>query len=107
MKVVAFNGSPRKEGNTYQAIKLVATELNAAGIEVEIIQVGNKVIRGCLACGACSRNKDEKCVIANDEVNEWIQKIKQAHTGTSGLSGCYSSGWKNGCHCTNYYNLAI
>ena len=78
MKVVAFNGSPRKEGNTYQAIKLVATELNAAGIEVEIIQVGNKVIRGCLACGACSRTKDEKCVIANDEVNEWIQKIKQA-----------------------------
>ena len=78
MKVVAFNGSPKKEGNTYQAIKLVETELLKAGIEVEIIHVGNKLIRGCLACGACTRNKDEKCVIGNDEVNDWIQKIKGA-----------------------------
>jgi multimeric flavodoxin WrbA len=78
MKVVAFNGSPKKEGNTYHAIKMVADELEKEGIEVEIIHVGNKTIRGCLACNACARNKNEKCIVDNDEVNEWIQKMKEA-----------------------------
>lgn len=77
MKVVAFNGSPTKEGNTYHALKGVAQELEAEGIEVEIVHVGNKVIRGCMACGGCVRNQNEKCVIG-DEVNEWIQKMKEA-----------------------------
>lgn len=77
MKVVAFNGSPKKEGNTYHGIKVVAEELEKQGIEVEIIHVGNKVIRGCLACNGCVKNQNEKCVI-NDEVNEWIQKMKEA-----------------------------
>ena len=48
------------------------------GIEVEIVHVGNKVIRGCIACGGCSRNKNERCVLDKDEVNEWIQKMKEA-----------------------------
>lgn len=78
MKVVAFNGSPKKEGNTYKSIEIVAKELEKENIEVEIIHVGNKVIRGCLACGGCSRNKNEKCVIDNDEVNEWIAKMKES-----------------------------
>ena len=78
MKVVAFNGSPRKEGNTYHAIKMVAEELEKEGIEVEIVHVGDKAIRGCLACNACMRNKNEKCIIETDDVNEWIQKMKAA-----------------------------
>lgn len=79
MKVIAFNGSPKKNGNTYHAIRLVADELEKEGIEVEIIHIGDKVIRGCLGCGACSRNKDEKCIIKEDDiVNESIQKIKEA-----------------------------
>lgn len=77
MKVVAFNGSPRKNGNTYHAIKIVAEELKKEKIKVEIIQVGSKKIRGCIACYKCAQNRDEKCVI-NDEVNEWIQKIKES-----------------------------
>lgn len=77
MKVVAFNGSPKKEGNTFHGIKMVAEELEKEGIEVEIIHVGNKSIRGCLACNGCVRNQNEKCVI-QDEVNEWIQKMKVA-----------------------------
>lgn len=77
MKVVAFNGSPRKNGNTYHAIKVVAEELKKENIKVEIIQVGNKRIRGCIACYKCAKNKNEKCSI-NDEVNEWIQKIKES-----------------------------
>lgn len=78
MKVVAFNGSPKKAGNTYNAIRTVAAELEKEGIEVEIVHVGNKVIRGCIACGGCSRNQNERCVIDKDEVNEWIQKMKEA-----------------------------
>ncbi|MCB2293380.1 flavodoxin family protein [Clostridium algoriphilum] len=78
MKVLALNGSPNKNGNTYEAIKAVAIELEKENIEVEIIHVGNKVIRGCLACGGCSRNMNERCVIKNDEVNEWIQKMSKA-----------------------------
>lgn len=78
MKVVAFNGSPKKEGNTYQAIKMVAEELEQEGIEVEIIHVGNKKITGCSSCNGCVKNKNGKCVIENDEVNEWIQKMQEA-----------------------------
>ena len=78
MKVVAFNGSPNKEGNTYQAIKLVANELEKEGIETEIINVGNKSIRGCIACNQCLKNQNEQCVLPGDEVNGWIQKMKEA-----------------------------
>lgn len=78
MKVVALNGSPKNNGNTYEAIKAVAAELEKENIEVEIIHVGNKEVRGCLACNGCARNKNEKCVIQSDDVNEWIQKMKDA-----------------------------
>jgi multimeric flavodoxin WrbA len=78
MKVVAFNGSPKKEGNTYHAIKLVTDELEKEGMETEIIHVGDKTIKGCMGCGYCSREKNEECVIKEDEVNGWIQKMKEA-----------------------------
>ena len=78
MKVVAFNGSPNKEGNTYQAIRLVLNELEKEGIEAEIIHVGNKPIRGCIACHQCAKNKNEQCVLPGDQVNGWIQKMKEA-----------------------------
>lgn len=78
MKVVAFNGSPKKEGNTALALKLVTDELEKEGIETEIVHVGNKVVRGCIACGRCREYKNEQCVLIDDEVNEWIQLMKQA-----------------------------
>lgn len=78
MKVVAINGSPRKEGNTYHALMGVGKQLMENGIEFEIIHIGNKAVRGCMACGGCSRNKDEKCVITTDPLNEWVQKMKDA-----------------------------
>lgn len=77
MHVVAINGSPKEEGNTYHSIKLVTAELEKQGISTEIIQIGNKNIHGCMACGGCSQNKNEKCII-NDEVNDAIQKMKVA-----------------------------
>lgn len=78
MKVVAFNGSPNKEGNTWHAIRMVTAELEKNGIETEIVHLGNKTIRGCTACYRCAKNKNEQCVLPGDEVNEWIQKMKQA-----------------------------
>lgn len=78
MKVAAFNGSPNKKGNTYYGINVIMEELKKQGIETEIIHVGNKAIRGCLACGYCAKHKNGKCVIANDSVNTWIEKMKDA-----------------------------
>ncbi|HSO08794.1 MAG TPA: flavodoxin family protein, partial [Desulfoprunum sp.] len=77
MKTVAFNGSPNKKGNTFHALQMVTKELEEAGIETEIVHVGNKAIRGCLACGQCIKTKNERC-IQDDEVNDWIQKMKAA-----------------------------
>jgi len=78
MHVVAFNGSPKPSGNTFHAIKMVTDQLEQAGIASEIIQVGSQAIRGCIACGMCRENRDEKCVLPGDEVNGWIQTMKQA-----------------------------
>jgi len=78
MKVVAFNGSPRKEGNTAALIKHVLAELEKEGIETEIVQVGGKAIRGCIACTKCFENADKKCIIDKDIVNECIEKMLEA-----------------------------
>lgn len=78
MKVVAVNGSPRKEGNIYHALMQVGNTLKENGIDFEILHVGNKAVRGCIACGQCAKNRDEKCTITTDPVNEWIQVLKEA-----------------------------
>jgi multimeric flavodoxin WrbA len=91
MKMLAFNGSPNKEGNTYHAINIVAAELEKEGIETEIVQVGNKAIRGCIACYQCVKNHDERCGLKGDEVNEWIQKMKQADAIILGSPVYYSA----------------
>ena len=78
MKVVAVNGSPRKGGNTETLIKKVFEPLEAAGIETELIQIGGKAIRGCLACGKCAEMQNGTCIIKNDMVNDVIQKLREA-----------------------------
>lgn len=78
MKTIAFNGSPNKNGNTFHALSMVCEVLNREGIETEIIHVGNKAIRGCLACGQCFKKKNEQCIQTDDQVNEWIQAMKTA-----------------------------
>ncbi len=78
MKVVGFNGSARKDGNTAILIRRVFGELEAAGIETELFQMAGKKIRGCTACGKCYENKDRKCVIDNDVLNECIEKMLEA-----------------------------
>lgn len=90
MHVITINGSPKAEGNTYHALKIVADQLEKEGVTTEIIHIGNKNIRGCLACGGCAQNKDEKCVI-NDEVNDIIQKIKASDGIIIGSPTYYAS----------------
>jgi multimeric flavodoxin WrbA len=99
MKVIAINGSPKKEGNTHQALKMVGDELLASGIEFEILHVGHKLIHGCTACGKCAANKDEKCSIRTDDLNQWLQIIKSAdgiiigspvyYSGVAGTMKCF------------------
>ncbi|HII00574.1 TPA: flavodoxin family protein [Methanosarcinaceae archaeon] len=78
MKVIAFNGSPRKEGNTAKLIEHVFSELEKEGIETEMVQLGGKSIHGCIACMKCFENKDKKCVIEKDIVNDCIAKMAEA-----------------------------
>ena len=78
MKVVAFNGSARKDGNTAILIRKVFAELEAAGIETELVQLAGKKIRGCTACGKCYQNKDKKCVVDDDVLNECLEKMVAA-----------------------------
>jgi multimeric flavodoxin WrbA len=78
MKVVAFNGSARKDGNTAILIREVFSELEAEGIETEMIQLAGKTIHGCIACGKCFEKKNQRCVVDNDFANECIEKMVQA-----------------------------
>nr|WP_319492142.1 flavodoxin family protein [uncultured Desulfobacter sp.] len=78
MKVIGFNGSSRKKGNTACSMNTVFDQLEKAGIETEMILVGKEKIQGCIACHGCVKNQDEACAIKDDPVNEWIQKIKEA-----------------------------
>ena len=78
MKVVLFNGSPRKEGNTFQLLTEVSRSLEEEGIETEIVQVGGKIFHGCTACMKCFENKNRRCVIDSDGINECISKMDAA-----------------------------
>lgn len=78
MKVIAFNGSPRRNGNTAQSIQMVFAELEKEGIETELIQLGGQKVFGCLACGKCGQNKDNRCIRQDDEMNAYIEKMMEA-----------------------------
>lgn len=75
MKVLMINGSPRVGGNTSIALNEMVKVFEAEGVESEVVQVGNKAIRGCIACGSCRDNG--KCVF-DDVVNELVPKFKEA-----------------------------
>ena len=75
MKALLINGSPHANGCTFTALNIVAEELQKNGIETEIVHIGNKDIRGCIACGKCAELGH--CVF-NDMVNEVAQKLEKA-----------------------------
>jgi multimeric flavodoxin WrbA len=82
MKVVAFNGSPRKNGNTSIAINIVFEQLKSEGIDTEMVQVGGTDIKGCRACNKCRQKKDGLCYgYENDKddiLNDCVKKIYEA-----------------------------
>lgn len=95
MRVLMVNGSPRPNGSTAGAMKVVEEELNRAGIETEWFQIGTEPVRGCVECGRC---KDTcRCVFDDDRCNELIGSI----LGSDGVvigSPVYFSG-PNGALC--------
>ncbi len=78
MKVIGFNGSPRKDGNTTVLMGYLLEELRNGGIETELVQLSEKPIHGCIACYKCFENKDKRCAVRNDAANDYIEKIVAA-----------------------------
>jgi multimeric flavodoxin WrbA len=78
MKVVAFNGSARKDGNTAILVNVVFKELKKAGIKTELVQLAGKKIRGCIACMKCFENQNKRCALKEDVINDCIEKMLEA-----------------------------
>lgn len=88
MKVLMINGSPRAEGNTYVALQEMEKIFREEGIETELLHVGGKDIRGCIACGSCAKNG--KCVF-DDMVNEAAPKFEECDGLVVGSPVYYAS----------------
>jgi len=78
LKVVAFNGSARKDGNTAILVNEVFRALKKEKIKTELIQLAGKKIRGCIACGKCFERQDKMCAVKADIANECIEKMLDA-----------------------------
>lgn len=78
MRVVAFNGSARKNGNTAILLRTALAELERGGIQTELIQLAGETLSGCDACYTCRERKDRRCVIDTDPVNAYIEKALAA-----------------------------
>ena len=78
MKVIAFNGSARKNGNTAILLKTALAELERADIQTELVQLAGLTLSGCDACYTCRDRKDKRCVIETDPVNEYVEKVLAA-----------------------------
>ncbi|WP_028584520.1 flavodoxin family protein [Desulfogranum mediterraneum] len=78
MKVVAFNGSARKNGNTAMLVGYVFEELEKEGIETELIQLAGEHPHGCIACYQCFKKKNKQCIVDLDCINACIEKMDAA-----------------------------
>ena len=78
MKVIGFNGSPRKDGNTNSLMSYLLREVEKEGIETELVQLSAKTIHGCIACYKCFENQDQRCAVKKDAANDYIEKMTQA-----------------------------
>jgi multimeric flavodoxin WrbA len=79
MKVIAFSGSARKDGNTAILVRHIFAELEKEGIQTELVQLAGERVRGCVACYQCWQRKDGACVVKDDCVNDCIDKMKEAN----------------------------
>lgn len=78
MKVMGFNGSARKDGNTAVLIQKVFDELEAEGINTQLVNLGPNSVNGCVACMKCHQNKDGHCIQKKDKLNDWLDEMKSA-----------------------------
>lgn len=78
MHVIAFNGSPRKGGNTSHMIVHLLATLQDEGISGEEIRIGGRALHGCTACGKCASEHPGRCTLTEDPVNEWIERMLAA-----------------------------
>ncbi len=78
MKVWALNASARKDGNTAILLNTVGEELKKEGIETEMVQLAGKTIHGCIACYKCFKNKDRRCSVKKDILNDLIEQMEAA-----------------------------
>ncbi len=78
MKVVAFNGSARRDGNTAMLVGYVFEELEKEGVATELVQLADEHPHGCIACYKCFKNKDRRCAVDIDCINDCIEKMEQA-----------------------------
>jgi multimeric flavodoxin WrbA len=78
MKVVAFSGSARQDGNTAILVRRVFTELEKEGIATELVQLAGERLRGCIACYQCWQRRDGTCAVKDDCINDCIEKMKSA-----------------------------
>ncbi|HWQ63075.1 MAG TPA: flavodoxin family protein [Methanospirillum sp.] len=76
--VVAFNASPRKDGNTARLIRYALSKIEEQGIKTELVHIGGKQIHGCIACAKCWENQDRHCALTKDVVNDCIDKMIHA-----------------------------
>ena len=79
MKVLLINGSPRQEGNTAIALKEISKQLSIEGINSEIVWIGNKPVRGCIACGQCKTQGLGRCIFNDDSCNKISEKFEEAN----------------------------
>ena len=78
LKVVAFSGSARKDGNTAILVRKVFEELEKEGISTELVQLAGRPVHGCIACYKCFANKDKRCAVTSDIINDCIGKMVEA-----------------------------
>jgi multimeric flavodoxin WrbA len=78
MKVIGFNGSPRKDGNTNTLMGYLFREIGNEGIETELIQLSAKTIHGCIACYKCFEKRDRRCAVKDDAANDYIEMMTSA-----------------------------
>jgi len=78
VKVVAFNGSPRPEGNTHILLSTALAALEATGIETELVSLAGKNLQGCTACRLCQQNQDRRCAVTSDDANACHEKLLAA-----------------------------
>lgn len=78
MKVIAFNGSARKGGNTSQLLQIVLDRLEEERIETELFELAGKHITGCIACYKCFERKNLRCAVEDDIINECFEKMLNA-----------------------------